>query len=193
MPSNSLLQWKTKRNAVLDEIKKAHASVGGTRRGRRFATQSINRSYAVLLTSEFQGFGRDLYSECVDHMVAAVPARLQTLMRSQFFWGEPFGRRNPTASAIGSDYGRFGLAFWDSVYAAHALNRRRKAMLDHLMEWRNAISHNDFDPAVFGPAPRLTLAQVRRWQVALNKLCGEFESVLRDHLTEILGNAPWAP
>jgi hypothetical protein len=26
-------------------------------------------------------------------------------------------------------------------------------MLDELMRWRNAIAHNDFDPATFGPNP----------------------------------------
>jgi hypothetical protein len=145
----------------------------------------------VLLSSEFQGFGRDLYSECVDYLVAAVPAHLQALVRAQFLWGQPFGRGNPQAGAIGSDFGRLSLAFWDEVYAVHAHNRRRRALLDELMAWRNAIAHNDFDPAVFGPDPVLQLQQVRRWQSALNRLCDGFDRVLRDHLTGVLGVAPW--
>jgi hypothetical protein len=191
MPSNSLLQWGGRRATVLDEVEAAHARVGGAERGRRYATQQINRAYAILLSSEFQGFGRDLYSECVDHVVAASPAPLRALVRAQFLWGQPFGRGNPQASAIGSDFGRFGLPFWNEVYAVHAHNHRRRALLDELMVWRNAIAHNDFDPAVFGPDPTLHLQKVRRWRSGLNGLCDRFDRVLREHLTGILGSAPW--
>jgi hypothetical protein len=192
MPSHSLLRWMQQRTDALDEIRAAHAHVGGSSRGRRHATQQINRAYAVLLSSEFQGFGRDLYSECVDHLVTAAPASMQTLVRTQFLWGQPFGRGNPQASAIGSDFGRFGLPFWDEVYAVHAHNRGRRAMLDELMVWRNAIAHNDFDPAVFGPNPTLRLRRVRRWNSALNGLCKAFDQVLRNYLSTMLGAAPWA-
>ncbi len=191
MPSNSLLRWSGERTAALNEIEAAHAEVGGTERGRRYATQQINRVYAVLLSSEFQGFGRDLYSECVDHVIASAPAHLQALVRTQFLWGQPFSRGNPQAGAIGSDFGRLGLPFWEDVYAVHAHNRRRRELLDELMVWRNAIAHNDFDPAVFGPDPILHLPQVRRWRSALNGLCSGFDRVLRSHLTGILGAAPW--
>jgi len=42
MPSRSLLRWRHHRAAVLDEIETAHATVGGSDRGRGFATQQIN-------------------------------------------------------------------------------------------------------------------------------------------------------
>ena len=74
MPSVSLQTWKTVRQAALDELEAAHTSVGGTRRGRRYATQQINQAYAVLLSSQFQGFCRDLHSECADYLVQTVPA-----------------------------------------------------------------------------------------------------------------------
>jgi hypothetical protein len=153
MPSNSFLQWRGVRAAVLDEIEAAHANVGGTERGRRYATQQINRAYAVLLSSEFQGFSRDLYSECMDHVVATAPAATQGVIRTQFLWGRSLDRRNPQAGGIGSDFGRFAIPFWDEVYDFHALNERRRELLDELIRWRNAIAHNDFDPAIFGPHP----------------------------------------
>jgi hypothetical protein len=190
MPSNSLLRWRGERAGALDEIEAAHAQVGGTERGRRYATQQINRAYAVLLSSEFQGFGRDLYSECVDYVVASLPGTLQSLARAQFLWGQPFSRGNPQAGVIGSDFGRLGLPFWADVYAVHAHNRRRRELLDELMQWRNAIAHNDFDPAEFGPDPVLHIQQVRRWRSALNALCDGFDRVLRSHLSAILGAAP---
>lgn len=157
MPSNSLLRWNGPRALALDEIEAAHVGLGGTKRGRRYATQQINRAYALLLSSEFQGFCRDLYSECVDHVIAAAPADLQALVRTQFLWGQPFSRGNPQAGTIGSGFGRLGLPFWEEVYTVQAHNRRRRALLDELMGWRNAIAHNDFDPEDFGLIPSCTL------------------------------------
>ena len=77
MSSQSLTRWNGERVDALDEIENAHAMVGGTERGRRYATQQINYAYAALLSSHFQGFCRDLHSECVDHIVAIVPAQLR--------------------------------------------------------------------------------------------------------------------
>src|SRR5271156_4930617 len=87
MPSHSLRWWSGQRSDALDEIANAHAQVGGTERGRRFATQQINHAYATLLSSQFQGFCRDLHSECVGHLVAASPVDLRAVLKSQFYWG----------------------------------------------------------------------------------------------------------
>jgi hypothetical protein len=181
------------RAAALDEIESAHASVGGTGRGRRYATQQVNRAYAVLLASEFQGFCRDLYSEGMDHVVLAAPPNTRGVVKAQFLWGRSLERGGPQAGAVGSDFGRFGVPFWDNVYGLHAANERRKELLDELMRWRNAIAHNDFDPAVFGPNPVLHLADVRGWRSALNGLCPAFDTVMRDLLAAMLGAAPWPP
>lgn len=58
------------RARALDEIEAAHASVGGTGPGRRYATQQSNQAYAMLLASQFQGFCRDLHTESVDQVMA---------------------------------------------------------------------------------------------------------------------------
>ena len=79
MSSRSLIRWNAERREALDEIENAHAMVGGTERGRRYATQQINYAYVTLLSSHFQGFCRDLHSECVDHIVALVPAHIHVL------------------------------------------------------------------------------------------------------------------
>lgn len=54
--SLSLDLWRSTQADRLDEIENAHESVGGSERGRRFATQQLNRVYAVLLAAQFQGF-----------------------------------------------------------------------------------------------------------------------------------------
>jgi hypothetical protein len=190
MPSNAFLGWSVARADVLDEIETVHANVGGAGRGRRYATQQINRAYAVLLSSEFQGFCRDFHSECADHIIATAPIQVRPVIRMQFQWGRSLDRGNPQAGGIGSDFGRFGLQFWVEVYSIHTHNERRRELLDELMVWRNAIAHNDFDLALFGQDPVLQLVQVRAWRSALNGLCQAFDTVMCNRLTRILGASP---
>lgn len=66
MPSESLIAWQGSRAAELDELEAALRAVGGIGRGRRHATQQLNQAYAVLLSSQFQGFCRDLHTEVSD-------------------------------------------------------------------------------------------------------------------------------
>lgn len=54
MPSNALRNWRRGGKQALDEIEAAHAAIGGSGPGRRYATQQINQAYAVMLSSQFQ-------------------------------------------------------------------------------------------------------------------------------------------
>src|SRR5713226_2645578 len=151
MPSIAFQSWVTDRALRLDEIEHAHRRVGGTGRGRRYATQQINHAYAMLLSSQFQGFCRDLHSECVDQLVGSVsPARLRVALRAEFLLNRKLDKGNPNPGNIGSDFSRLGLKLWTDVYAHDPRNQPRKILLEELNEWRNAIVHQDFDPSKLG-------------------------------------------
>jgi hypothetical protein len=92
-----------------------------------------------------------------------------------------------TAAIIGADFNRFGLLFWDQVYAAHALNRRRRQALEELNEWRNAIARQDFDPARLGGRTALHLGDVQAWRRAVNLRAQDFDEVMRAHLETVVG------
>jgi hypothetical protein len=190
MPSNSWIRWNTERADALDQIENAHASVGGTGRGRRFATEQINHAYATLLSSQFQGFSRDLHTECIDHIIALSPVYLQTLHLSQFAWGRTLDRGNPTPGNLGSDFNRLGVDFWNEVTNDLPRNNQGHEMLERLNRWRNAIAHQDFDPAKLGGTITLHLVQIRNWRRALNRLAQSFDNVMRSHLYNLLGKYP---
>ena len=191
MPSHSLIRWHGERADALGEIENAHAMVGGTERGRRYATQQINYSYTALLSSHFQGFCRDLHSECVDHVVALLPPQVQGFMRREFLWNRSLARGNPHPGAIGSDFDRLGVDIWAGVYALDARNNRRRELLQQLVDWRNAIAHQDFDPVVPGGIPTLHLARVRAWRSAVNALVRSFDQAMYNYLLGLGGPAPW--
>jgi hypothetical protein len=190
MPSYSLIRWLGERTELLDEIENAHVMVGGSERGRRYATQQINYAYAALLSSHFQGFCRDLHSECVEQIVAIVPVHVQEPIEAALVWNRSLDRGNPHPGAIGSDFNRLGIDFWPRVLALDARNERRRDALQDLVNWRNAIAHQDFDPVAPGGVPILHLATVRGWRSAVNVRARHFDQTMYNHVSGLIGRGP---
>jgi len=192
MPSNSVQRWNTTRVQELDQIENAHRRVGGGGRGRRYATQQINHAYTMLLSSQFQGFCRDLHSEAVDHIARSVaPTSLRSVLRAEFTLHRKLDRGNPNPGHIGSDFNRLGFAFWDQIRAESRWNNGRIDHLKDLNDWRNAIAHQHFDPAQLGGTINLRLATVRSWRKACTQLAGEFDAVVGNHVVDITGTVSW--
>ncbi|MEE8467798.1 MAG: hypothetical protein V3T22_05055, partial [Planctomycetota bacterium] len=70
----ALQTWNTQASSALDGIVAAHRAVAGSGPGQHNATREINHAYAVLLTSQFQRYCRDLHTEAVEFVVAHVPS-----------------------------------------------------------------------------------------------------------------------
>ena len=195
MPSQSYREWLTTRANALNELEAAHASVGGTGPGRRYATQQINQAYAMLVASQFQGFCRDLHTEGIARLMAFInpPAMVRHLVQAGFSHGRQLDSKNAQPSSIGSDFGLLGIKFWQEVYNHHPQNQARKNLLEELNKWRNAIAHQNFSELSPNERPSLTLVQVRRWRSICGRLARSFDEVMRIHLQSITGSAPWSP
>lgn len=191
MLSQSLVGWNGKRSDAFNEIENAHTLVGGIDRGRRYATRQTNFTCATLLSSQFQGFCRDLHSECVDQIVAMLPVQTQRFIQAEFTWNRSLSKGNPHPGAIGSDFNRLGIDLWIEVYALDARNERRRELLQEFMDWRNAIAHQDFASVAPGGNPTLHLATVKGWRSAVGALARAFDQALFHDLTNVLGVAPW--
>jgi hypothetical protein len=192
MPSNSLRLWFSVRAVALNEIEGAHRLVRGSGPGRRYATQQINQAYAVMLASQFQGFCRDLHSESADALIDAVsPPSFQAALSEEFRLHRALDRGNASPSNLGADYNRLGLNFWDRVSAHDARNSSRKVALEQLNAWRNAIVHQDFDPAKLGGPVTLQVRQVRDWRRTCDGLAMSFDAVMRTYVHEVVGRFPW--
>jgi hypothetical protein len=192
MPSASYRHWRTSRASALHDIETALAAVGGVGRGRRVAHQQVTRAYAVLLSAEFQGFCRDLHTECVESIKAAVPAALQPVIEREFAFNRLLDRGNPTPGNIGSDFNRLGVEFWPKVLAADLRAATWQRKLELLNSWRNAIAHNDYDRTKLGGTIVLRTAAVREWRRACTRLARLFDVVLPGHLHTVTGTLPWS-
>ena len=189
MPSVSLTIWTGKRCRVLDEIECAHHSIGGSGRGRRFATLQVNCAYAMLQPSQFQAFCRDLHTECAGQMVASMGnANLRRYLHASLVRDRKLDRGNPNPGNIGSDFSRFGLVLWDDLSKCHPRTSSRKRHLEDLNEWRNAIAHDDFSQTTAGGA--LHLRRVTTWRNACEKLAISIDETMFDHLRQLNGVDP---
>lgn len=193
MPSTALQSWSAARSIILDEVEAAHRLVRGSGSGLRQVAQQINQAYAVLLSSQFQGFCRDLHTECANHLVASVSSPdLRAILLTNVLSGRKLDSGNPTPGNIGADFKRLGLLLWRAVEAVHSRNTRRHGLVEELIRWRNAIAHNEFAADMLhGGRPRLTLAEVQDWRRACEGLAHAFDGVLHTHLLHKTGTAPW--
>jgi hypothetical protein len=187
--------WQTTQANRLDEVESAHKAVGGSGRGRRFATQQINRAYAVLLAAQFQAFCRLLHHECTQALVGLIPnAALQAVARGNFFTGLTMDRGNANPGNIGSDFGRLGVKLWDELAARNTRNAFRNRKLEELNAWRNAIVHEDFrNRAIFSAGQRtiLRLSQVREWRRTCNALASDMDGLMQRYVGQLTGKPPW--
>ena len=189
VPSSSRKRWVVEHLPKLDEIEVAHAGVGGEGPGRRYATQQVNHAYAVLLASRFQAFCRDLHSEVTDHMANATPAGvLRDVLRARLLENRQLDRVNAQPSSIGSDFNRFGLDIWQSLYVLHERNRERNHRVERLNAWRNAIAHQDFSQVA---GHTLGLRDVRTFRSACSGLVKGMDEVMCRHLRTVAGRNPW--
>jgi len=198
VPSHSFDTWNTARRQKLDEIAAAHSAVGGTARGRRYATQQINQAYVVLLSSQFQAFCRDLHTEAALHFVAPLPSQAyRDIVYEHFVQARRLDHGNPNPGNLGSDFGRFGFSFWDRMRGNPERQRvvDDQALLEDLNVWRNAIAHQDFtQPAFLRRFPgrsSVHLAEVRRWRRACERLATRMDTVLADLVQQLAGTRPW--
>jgi hypothetical protein len=143
----------------------------------------------MLVSGHFQGFCRDLYTECAQFCAVAVPASMRTTIQAQFAAGLALNTGNPTVENIRKDFERFG--FLLDLDGAAPGNPQRVTHLGHLNYWRNHVAHQKATPPPAGVPAVLTLADVQAWRASCDGLATSLDDIMRQKLTRILGAAPW--
>jgi hypothetical protein len=195
MPSRALTVWRTDSADKLDELVAAHARVGGTARGRRYATEQLNGSLVVQVAAHFQLFCRNLHTEAAQVLVAAAPPGYRSMLRVAFTNRRGLDRGNASPETIGADFARFDLDIWAAARTSASQTTTRRTRLEQLTTWRNAIAHQDF---VFSAQQQallsgtsLTLAWAKRWRSSCLGLALTFDKITADHVRATTGRRPW--
>src|SRR5947209_2538169 len=98
----------------------------------------------MLVSGHFQGYCRDLYTECSQVCASTVPAGLSTTLQMQFGAELRLNSGNPTIENIRKDFERFDISL--NLAGAAPGNAVRVTHLGHLNYWRNATAHQRPSP-----------------------------------------------
>jgi len=147
------------------------------------------RGFVLHLSAHFQGFCRNLYTECSQIWIAAIPFRLQATAQAQFSAQLALEKGNPTYDNIKKDFNRFGLLL--NLHAAHPAGTQQVTDLGHLNAWRNRAAHQGTKPLGIGVPPALTLPIVQGWRASCEGLATSLDGIMRVELLRITGTAPW--
>jgi hypothetical protein len=187
MPSVSHQVWLTDRMLSLQEIDTQFGtSLALAPPNPRLSEENL-RGYIVLLSAHFQGFCRDLYTECAQIVAATLPFPLQVVAQTQFTASLALDRGNPNRISIQRDFDRFGTPL--DLDGADPANHARLIDLRNLNEWRNIVAHHNAVP----PGGLPSQADLQRWRNSCDGLATSLDGIMYHELQSILATAPWVP
>jgi len=186
MPSRSLQHWRNDRQQRLTEVDLHCAALALLTPPNVLLAEESLRGYVLLLSGHFQGFCRDLYTECAQTLLANVPTVLHATGQAQFFAELKLNSHNPTIETIRKYFERFGFTLDISADPANGL---RMTHLGHLNKWRNAVAHQI--PTTPAGIPPLTLAEAQGWRSSCDGLATWLDTFMYNELQRILATAPW--
>jgi hypothetical protein len=187
MPSASLLQWRNDRSSRLTEVDaQCAATLALAPPNPRLSEENL-RGFVLLLSAHFQGFCRDLYTECAQVVVSRVRATLQVLVQTQFTAHRKLDHGNPNLQNLKADFERFGLNL--DLVAADSANQARLNDLAELNRWRNIAAHHGNIPA----GMPLSLPLLRAWRNSCDGLATSLDRIMYNQLHRMLRRAPWIP
>src|SRR5262245_56159492 len=137
--------------------------------------QESLQGYVMLVSGHFQGFCRDLYTECAQICAAVVPPGLLTTIQAQCAAELKLNSGNPTVENIRRDFERFG--FLLDLAAADPANPTRLTHLGHLNYWRNAVAHQKATPPPPGVPATLVLADIQAWRRSCDGLATSLDNI----------------
>lgn len=188
MTSQSLKTWKEDRLFRLEEF------------DSQFATSNFSptlldetlRAYVMLLIAHFQGFCRDLYTECTQRFASSIPAKIGMVMQVQCESNRRLESTNPTYRTIENDFDRFGIRLANALVpdpATRSANDRRKTHIEQMVTWRNYCAH--YNPSAPAQHGSFDLVSVREWKDSCDGFAVELDRIMGEHLQSQLGDSPW--
>lgn len=186
MPSIALTHWTNDRMPRLAEVETHCAAVHALSVPNPFLAEETLAGYVMLLSGHFQGFCRDMYSECCQIVNVAIPAVLQATFQLQFSAELKLNSNNPTVEAIRKDFERFDLSL---DFQSDPRNAPRLTHLGHLNKWRNIVAHKKATLPV--GIPPLSLPAVRDWRRSCDGLASWLDAKMYRELQRILSASPW--
>jgi len=186
MPSASLAKWSGVRMAALNEVDVQCAACLAAPAPNLTLLDENLRAYVLLLSAHFQGFCRDLYTECSQFVGGNVRSGIQFLIQQLLTNETALDHGNP--KNIKADFSRFGFVL--DLQGVDPANASRISHLGNLNAWRNAAAHHSDPPKNI----ILNLANIRVWKNSCSGLAASLDRIMYNQLrTLIKSPKPWIP
>jgi len=189
VPSAAFTLWQHDRMPRLSDVDVHCAGVLALAPPNPTFLDETLRGFVLHLSAHFQGFCRDLYTECSQIWIAAIPAGFQATAQAQFSARLALEKGNPNHNTIKKDFNRFG--FLLNLQAANPAGPQQVTDLGHLNSWRNKAAHQGTRPLGGGVPATLTLPIVQGWRGSCDVLATSLDDILHAELLRIMGVAPW--
>lgn len=189
MPSMALGIWQTKRLAGIGEFEKQCAAVSALATPSAQLEDENLRGLIMLLSAHFQGFCRDLYTECTMVLSARIKnPGIRILFQEQFTANRKLDQGNPNLENLRKDFERFGFTL-DLPAVDPVDNPPRITHLGKLNKLRNVAAHHGHVP----PGGIPNLATIQSWRISCEGLATSLDGVMYNELLARLGKRPWKP
>jgi len=170
----------------LQEVENQCAATSTSTPPNAYLADENLRGYTVLLSTHFQGFCRDLYSETVAIIASKTRISPQFTVQTQFSANCNLDHGNPNLANLKKDFERFGFKLGLS---AEPSNHLRLQHLSSLNDWRNIVAHYGEIPASGFPS----FPTVQSWRSSCDGLATSLDSILYNRLKNLLKRQPWTP
>ena len=185
--------WDTECVPRLNQLERIHADARGTRRGRRWETEQLNRSLFVALVGQFQVYCRELHDEAISVYLAQANPRQVDALRRLLRRRRDLDIRNPRREALGNDFGRMGLKLIPSLQSSYGRAGQDIVRLELLIDFRNAVVHGN-ESEVHSLIRRhpiaATLNSYQRFRRTCDRLVRRLDAVVAAELAAELQIAP---
>jgi len=186
MPSASLLRWQNDRIPRLHQVGLQTAAALAAVPPNALLIDENLRGYVLLLSAHFQGFCRDLHTECAQIVASKVRRTLKALIQQQLTAHRKLDHGNPTVQNLKGDFDRFNFNL--DLAAAHPANPVCLTDLGILNKWRNVAAHHSTIPAGIPP---LSLPILQAWRNSCDSLATSLDGIMYNGMRKLLRRAPW--
>ena len=150
MSSQSLRESRTDRLPRLNVVDAQNVALATAHPANPQAIDENLRGFVMLLSAHFQGFCRDLHTQCAQAVATAVPAAMLLMFQTLCGNDRALDGSNPKYASIKADFERFGFDLTYALTADPALTPAVKAAnaahitrVNHLNSWRNYAAHHN--------------------------------------------------
>jgi hypothetical protein len=186
MPSAALLHWQNDRMPRLHQLDlQCAAALAAVPPNLQLIDEAL-RAYVLSLSAHFQGFCRDLYTECATCVIVRLRPSFRALVQKQFTAHRKLDHGNPNLQNLKADFERFNFTL--DLASAHSANPGRLADLSVLNTWRNVAAHQGTIPGGLAP---LSLPLLQAWRSACDGLADSLDAIMYNVMRRLLRRNPW--